>query len=182
MSGVPGMARRALAPAAALALLAGCAQQPQVARPAARVYAVDLQGGAKVCTVPAEVALSAERPAEVRMVVGNDGGWCGISVSQPGPKPFSAGLVTDRPSHGRVHIRTVGDVTRVDYIPDQGFAGEDAFAVRLLPGGAQMRVAVTVQPGPASVTPAAAAPAAPPAARTPPAAPAGRASPPTRGR
>jgi len=149
---------RALAPVVALAMLAGCVEQRAV--PAARVFAVDLQGGARLCTVPQNVELSGDRPTEARMVIGNDGGWCGISIAQSGPKPYDAGLVTARPAHGRVHIRTVGDRTRVDYIPDRNFAGEDTFAVRMLPGGAQMRVAVTVQPGATPVsatTPATAA-------------------------
>ncbi|WP_135467366.1 putative periplasmic lipoprotein [Crenalkalicoccus roseus] len=149
--------RHALPLAALVVALAGCAQQPQpVAAPQARVFAVDMQGGARVCNATQNVALDPARPAEAQMVLVNDGGWCGISVAQPGPRPYAAGLVTARPAHGRVHIRTVGDRTRVDYIPDRGFAGTDSFAVRMLPGGAQMRVAVTVQPGQIAATPAAA--------------------------
>jgi hypothetical protein len=160
--------RPGLALAAGLLALAGCAQdRPAQTASTARVYAVDLQGGAKLCTVPDQLTLSADRPAEARMVVGNDGGWCGITVAQPGPRPYTAGLVANRPEHGRVHVRTVGDRTRVDYIPDRGFTGTDAFAVRMLPGNATMQVAVTVEPGTAAATPAAAAPAAAPAAAAP---------------
>jgi hypothetical protein len=93
------------------------------------------------------------------MTIGNDGGWCGISAAQ-GSAPFQAGLVQTRPDHGRLNIRRVGDVTRIDYFPDPGFVGPDAFAVRLLPGNAEVRATVTVQPGPASARPASAAPAA----------------------
>jgi hypothetical protein len=124
--------------------LAGCAQQPRPAASVNRVYAVDLAGGAQVCTVPRSVDLVAGQPTDATMVVGNDGGWCGIAVSQPGPRPFAAGLVTTRPQHGRLHIRRVGDYTRVDYIPNAGYRGADAFAVRLMPGGAVLRVAATV--------------------------------------
>jgi hypothetical protein len=153
---------------AGLALLAGCAGQ-QAARPAgssARLYANDLAGGAKVCTVPQAVSLANEQPTDVTMVLDNDGGWCGIQVAQPGPKPFDAGLVTTRPQHGRLHIRKVGDNTRVDYIPNAAFGGTDAFAVRLLPGGAVLRAAVTVN--------YTAPPAPPPPPAAPPRAPAAR--------
>ncbi|MBV1799594.1 hypothetical protein [Siccirubricoccus sp. G192] len=157
--------RPSLALAAGLLALAGCAQdRPAQTASTARVYAVDLQGGAKLCTVPDQVNLSADRPAEARMVMGNDGGWCGITLAQPGPRPYTAGLVANRPEHGRVHVRTVGDRTRVDYIPDRGFTGTDAFAVRMLPGNAAMQVAVMVEPGTAAATPTAAPAAAAPAA------------------
>jgi hypothetical protein len=158
-------------------LLGACAQeQPRTS--ANRVFFVDTQGGAQVCTVPKDVALAADRVTEVSMTVGNDGGWCGISVAQGG-KPYAAGGVTARPQHGRVHVRNVGDVSRVDYYPDGGFAGTDSFIVAMIPGGHRMRVAVTVQPGPASTV---AAPAAATPASTAPAAPTGRTRPqPRRG-
>jgi hypothetical protein len=146
------------------AALAACAQpQQQAGAPATRIFATDLQGAAKNCTVPQQVSLSSDRPAEVSMTVDNDGGWCGISVAQSGPKPFDAGLVTARPANGRVLVRKVGDRTRVDYFPNPAFGGTDTFAVRLLPGGATMRVAVTVNYTPPPAPPA---PPAPPP-RTP---------------
>ncbi len=77
------------------------------------------------------------------MTVGNDGGWCGITVADGG-QPYSAGLLTIRPTHGRVYIHTVGDATRIDYTPDTGFTGSDNFAVRVVPGNDLIRVAVTV--------------------------------------
>jgi len=158
---------RAFAAVAGLLVLQGCAEQRAEAPPAARIYAVDLQGAARLCTVPA-VSLTTDRPAEATMVVGNDGGWCAISVSQPGPKPYDAGLVTERPAHGRLNIHTVGNATRIDYTPDRGYAGPDAFAVRMVPGGAALKVAVTVQatePAAAPTTPSAATPPAQPARR-----------------
>lgn len=139
--------------AAGLAVLGGCAQAPQTAAPGARTYAVDMQGGARVCNATQNVTLGPAQPVEAQVSLVNDGGWCGISVARPGPQPYVAGLVTARPSNGRVHIRAVGDRTRVDYIPDPGFAGTDSFAVRMLPDGGQMRVAVTVQPGTPAATP-----------------------------
>lgn len=157
---------RGLALAVTLAGLAGCAQQQQAAAPSgSRVYYVDTQGAAELCQVPQTVALAPGQQAEATMVVKNDGGWCGITVAQPG-KAYDAGLLVGRPEHGRVHVRKVGDRTRIDYIPDAGYGGEDRFTVRLLPGNPALRVAVNVQytPPPAPATP----PAAPPA-KTPPA-------------
>ena len=170
MSGGPGrgamLSRKLLTGGAGLALLLlGACEQ---ARPVSgtRIFYVDTQGGAKVCTVPRDVSLAADRVTEVAMTVGNDGGWCGISLSRGG-RPYAAGGVVDRAAHGRVEVRNVGDLTRVDFFPDRGFSGQDSFTVSLLPGGYRMKVNVTVQPGPASAAPAA---ETPPPAATPPAA------------
>lgn len=78
------------------------------------------------------------------MTVGNDGGWCAFTVAQPGPQPFAAGLLTEEPAHGRVYIHPVGDNTRIDYTPDAGYVGPDAFIVTLLPGRAVIRATVSV--------------------------------------
>ena len=43
-------------------------------------------------------------------------------------------------------IHTVGNDTRIDYTPAARYAGADAFAVRLIPGDATIRVTVTVTP------------------------------------
>ena len=104
------------------------------------VYYVDMQGASSVCTVPPKVELAAGQQAEATMVMKNDGGWCGIAVAQSGPKPYDAGLLVGRPEHGRVHVHKVGDVSRIDYIPDAGFGGEDRFTVRMLPGNPALRV------------------------------------------
>jgi hypothetical protein len=124
-------------------LLAGCSQQPGAAGSTMRVYAADLTGAAKVCDVPTIKPVAGGR-SEAPMKMANDGGWCGIRVHQDGPKPFEAGLLTARPSHGSVLIHEVGDDTRIDYTPDRGFAGTDAFVVKLIPGNANVNVAVTV--------------------------------------
>ncbi len=118
----------------------------------------DLAGGAKTCTVPQAAVLSAGQQVETTMTVDNDGGWCGITVAQSGPKPFAYGTVQSRPRNGRVHIHTVGDNTRVDYIPNAAFGGTDNFAVQLKPGNATMRVAVTVTYTPPPAPPAPPAP------------------------
>jgi hypothetical protein len=124
--------------------LAGCSHN--AAGPAGsrlRVYAADLAGAAKVCEVP-RVNPAAGAGSEAPMKVVNDGGWCGISLHQDGPKPYEAGLLTTRPNHGNVLIHEVGDDTRIDYTPDRGFAGSDSFSVQLIPGNASIRVPVTV--------------------------------------
>ncbi|MBK1659241.1 hypothetical protein E2C05_09850 [Paracraurococcus ruber] len=157
------MIRRAIVATGALAALAGCQQPQQAAGPAgARVYYADTQGAASVCEAPRSVALAAGQQAEAAMTVKNDGGWCGITVALSG-KPYDAGLLVGRPEHGRVHVRKVGDATRVDYIPDAGFGGEDRFTVRFLPGNPALRVMVNVQYTPPPAPPA---PPAPPP-RTP---------------
>jgi hypothetical protein len=156
-------------------LLAGCETPatPQ-ARNTGLVFSVDLQGGARSCTVPPVAVLPAGQPATAQMVVANDGGWCGLPVQAGPDTPFRLGLMLTRPQHGKVNVHRVGNDTRVDYTPDPGFAGADAFAVRLLPGDARLEVAVTVQPAatptgpiPAAATPTPAAPARTPPARTP---------------
>jgi hypothetical protein len=132
-----------LAMAATALLLQACAEGPPPG-PAPRIFAADVAGVAKTCVVP-KVAPAAgqETPAEVK--VGNDGGWCGITVSDGG-KPYAAGLLTTAPAHGKVLIHTVGNDTRIDYTPERGFAGVDAFVVKLIPGDAMIRASVSVGP------------------------------------
>lgn len=149
---------------AGLIALAGCAKPPVSQRQAARLYAADFQGKAKTCTATAPAEPGEGARVEGRMTLVNDGGWCDIALNRPGPRPFDAGLLVARPAHGQVTIHTVGDQTRVDYAPDAGFSGTDAFSVRLLPGNAEMKVAVSVQPGAPAATPASAPPPPPPAA------------------
>ncbi len=139
--------RRAAWPIAALAaacLVQGCTP-PQVTASGTRLYASDLAGGAKSCAVPSVTVVDGKE-TPVPMTVSNDGGWCGITVSQPGPHPFSAGLLTVRPAHGKIYIHTVGDNTRIDYTPDPRFSGSDSFVVKLVPGNGVLRVAVTATP------------------------------------
>jgi len=133
----------ACAAIAIAALLEACAPQP---RPSTtRLYAVDQRGAARSCTVPQVTAVAgAEVP--VRMAVGNDGGWCAITV-ESGGRPFSHGLLTARAQNGSVFIHSVGDATRIDYRPDRGFAGLDSFTVKLRPGDAVLRASVAVTRG-----------------------------------
>lgn len=131
------------------ALLAGCAQPAPPPVAPAVVYSFDLQGAARACTTPQQLVLTEGKTTDARIVVGNDGGWCAISVGQPGPvpTPYGAGLLRERPAHGKVYIHPVGRETRIDYTPAPGYAGPDRFVVELLPGEETVRVAVTVRPG-----------------------------------
>jgi hypothetical protein len=131
------------ATAAAVLLLQACAQQGP-SGPATSVFAADMAGAAKSCAVP-KVTPAAGQPTDVTMKVGNDGGWCAISVNNNG-KPFGAGLLMAQPAHGKVLIHTVGDDTRIDYTPAARYVGADSFTVRLVPGDATIRVAVSVTP------------------------------------
>ena len=129
--------------ALSLGLLQACSEAPKpAAGPRLPVYASDLSGAAKQCEA-GKPSLSAKQTAETTMKLSNDGGWCGVTASDGG-KPFAAGLLTARPAHGKVLIHQVGDDTRVDFIPDFGYVGPDTFTVKLLPGEAALRVAVTV--------------------------------------
>ena len=130
-----------LAVAASAAALAACTPPPP-AGPATRLYAVDLAGAAKLCQA-AKPNLAAGRETATTLTVGNDGGWCAITVADGG-QPYGVGLLTARPAHGHVYVHTVGDATRIDYTPLPGYAGPDSFTVKLVPGDAALRVAVTV--------------------------------------
>ena len=129
-----------LALLAIVALAQGCARPT---RPPARQYAVDQTGAAKSCTA-SKPDPAPGKETQAKLEVKNDGGWCAIAVAQPGPMPYKAGLVESRPQHGKVYVHTVGDDTRIDYTPAPDYAGPDRFTVRLLPGGALLKVDATV--------------------------------------
>jgi hypothetical protein len=132
-----------LAIAATALLLQSCAEKPPSA-PSVRVFSADVTGGAKSCEVP-KVAPVPGQETPVAVKLGNDGGWCGITVSNGG-KPYSAGLLASAPAHGKVLIHTVGNDTRIDYTPERGFTGTDAFSAKLIPGDATIRASVSVGP------------------------------------
>ena len=125
-------------------LLEACAAKPPPQPPVVRtpVFAADMTGGARQCTVSKPVLKDAQEVAAT-MQVGNDGGWCAIHVARDG-KPYAAGLLTTPAAHGTVFIHPVGDDTRIDYTPERGFFGPDAFTVRLIPGNPALHVTVTV--------------------------------------
>jgi len=125
------------------ALLQGCQQPPARPASATRLYATDQAGGAKSCTVSPVTAPAPGKETTVTMTVGNDGGWCAITVANDG-HPYAAQLLTARPAHGHVFYHPVGDATRIDYTPNAGYGGSDSFTVRLLPGEGLIRANVTV--------------------------------------
>jgi hypothetical protein len=126
--------------AVATLALAGCEQTGPAS--GTRLYHADFQGKATRCT-PSTPTITAGQTTDATITQSGDG-WCGILVHQPGPKPYDAGLLLKRPAHGDVLIHSVGDDTRIDYTPDRRATGPDAFTVRLLPGNADLHVAVTV--------------------------------------
>lgn len=136
-------ARFGLAIAGTALLLQACAERPP-AGPGPRVFAADMTGAAKSCTVP-PVTVAPGQPVDVAMKVANDGGWCAVTVNNSG-KPFEAGLLRTEPAHGKVLIHTVGNDTRIDYTPSPKFAGNDSFVVALIPGDSTIRVTATVAP------------------------------------
>jgi hypothetical protein len=125
------------------ALLAGCSQNTGPAGSRLRIYAADVIGSARVCQVP-NVDPVAGQNTEAAIKMDNDGGWCALRVRQDGARPYGAGLLITRPAHGSVLVHTVGDDTRIDFTPDRGFTGTDSFTVKLVPGDANVEVAVTV--------------------------------------
>ena len=135
--------RFGLALVATALLLQACAQQAP-SGPPARVFAADMSGAAKVCTAP-PVTPAPGQTLDAAIKLGNDGGWCAITVNNNG-RPFEAGLLTAEPRHGKVLIHTVGNDTRIDYTPAPRFSGPDSFAVRLIPPDATIRVTVAVAP------------------------------------
>ena len=126
-------------------VLQGCGGKPGAPEQAhARLFASDFQGAAKSCVVP-KLKLDAGKEVSASMQMSNEGGWCGITVAQD-DKPYDAGLLTQAPQHGKVYIHPVGDASRIDYTPDLGFSGTDAFVVRLLPGNPILSIKVSVAP------------------------------------
>ncbi len=81
-----------LATAATALLLQACAQQPS--GPPPRVFAADMTGAAKVCTAP-PVTPTAGHTTDAAIKLGNDGGWCAITVNDNG-RPFEAGSARHR--------------------------------------------------------------------------------------
>jgi hypothetical protein len=135
--------------AAALALaglsLDACSKPPPAQVSTTRVFARDMEGKAAICTISDVQAADGKETPETMATSG--GGWCGIPL-RSAAGPYTAGLLTQPAHNGRVYVHTVGDDTRIDYIPKAGPVVPDVFAVQLIPGNAIVRVSVT----PASTT------------------------------
>lgn len=138
---------RFFAPLAAVLALSACAntKPPVLAENDPRN-----DGIATTCT-PTNPDAKAAGPLTGAIAMANDG-WCGVFAVERDGKPFSLGLVRDRPEHGRVFIQKVANATRVEYTPNAGYVGSDAFTVALRSNasGAEdtpLKVSVTVARG-----------------------------------
>ena len=99
MAKINKMSHRALlAGLGAGALLLTACQELPANRP--RVFAVDMAGAAKSCTV-STVDLAGGKSADATIAMGNDGGWCAIAVSQSAGEAPAAGLFGTRGLAGR---------------------------------------------------------------------------------
>jgi len=150
------------APLAAVLVLSACAntKPPVLAENDPRN-----DGIATTCT-PTNPDLKAAGPYSGTIAMANDG-WCGVFAVERDGKPFSYGLVRSRPEHGRLFIQKVANATRVEYTPNAGYVGADAFTVALRSNKSgvedtPLKVSVTVAQG----TRASAEPEAEPASTT----------------
>ena len=115
--------------AASALLLSACAKQEVAQAPR---QAEPLDGAAQVCTVtPNELPVG--QPASVQMQVRNDGGWCAVRIADKDGTPFSYPLMRQKPAHGSVAVNKVNSNSRIEYTPNTGYAGPDAFTVALVP-------------------------------------------------
>jgi hypothetical protein len=138
--------------------LQGCTKPPPPPVSTTRVFAHDLAGKAAFCTAPASFTPVNAKDNPVAIATGGNG-WCGVPVRSASGAPYTAGLLTEAAHNGKVIVHTVGDDTRIDYVAKAGPVSPDSFAVRLIPGDAVVRVAVS----PPAAASAPATPAAPPA-------------------
>ena len=160
------MQLKLLAPLAAALALSACANtKPPV------LAAEDPRndGIATTCT-PTNPDMKTPGPYTGTITMANDG-WCGVFAVERDGKPFSLGLVRNRPEHGRVFIQKVANATRVEYTPNAGYVGSDAFTVALRSNNAgvqdtPLQVAVTVTRGTGASTEPEAEPATPAKRRT----------------
>jgi hypothetical protein len=136
---VPGLAARlAGLSLIAVVLLAGCAQQATWDG----IYRADRGGGARICLASPVSPQDGQAVVE-QMQVSDEGGWCGINAARGGVA-FDSYLMVTRPSHGTIFAHHVGITTRIDYTPDAGYVGNDAFALRMIPGNAVIQGSVAV--------------------------------------
>lgn len=152
--------------AASALLLSACAKQEVAQAPR---QAEPLDGLAQVCAVtPNELPVG--QPASVQMQVRNDGGWCAVRIADKDGTPFNYPLMRQRPTHGSVAVNKVNGNSRIEYTPNAGYAGPDAFTVALVPkdrgNDVLVQAAVTVEADPNRPAVAAPPPSTRPAARS----------------
>ena len=117
--------------------LAGCAQRPP--SPAQQV-APDPFGYLRrsaLCS-PGKLAATPQG-RQVTLRTRSDGGLCTIMVSQPEGGAYASFVVSTLPMHGSSFIYNYDKRTHVTYTADTAYAGPDAFAVSLIPGGGKPR-------------------------------------------
>jgi hypothetical protein len=120
-------------------LLQACAKPPVVVPP--QFEPQDEAGHAVDCKVtPNPVVLGNVTSVHVDMVVGNDGGWCAVRMPQ-----IKTALLRVAPEHGAPYFRNVRDITRLQYTPAAGYAGQDHFTFEILPNGVKIETTVTVK-------------------------------------
>lgn len=134
-----------LALLAAAAVLPGC-NNGQVANAPEPPFSTE--GIARSCTA-STVDPAAGATATATIAVGNDGGWCALTVAETDGMPYATGLVRVRPQHGRIVIERSGNRTLVQYYPAPGYSGTDTFTAALRSRTASkpdlmVKVAVTV--------------------------------------
>jgi hypothetical protein len=128
------MSRAAVLAMAALGLW-GCASQRDVLQaappgPVAQQCDASIEGQGSVRDVFTDTRAT-------RLVVSNEGGWCGTyAQAQDGylPENWISGAVIEPPAHGAVRLRKTENQAHIEYRPDPGYVGPDAFAVQLQPG------------------------------------------------
>ncbi len=138
-------ARAILALAAIGLAVQGCTPKPRIA-----AAPMPLHYGpppARLCRiVPFTLSEGASTP--VRMTTSNDGGYCAIMVTQKAGGAFDAGLEPVQAAHGTALIIKYNNQTSIEYVPEQRYAGPDAFEVKLIvrgqPGYTTLNVAVSV--------------------------------------
>ena len=161
------MQLKLLAPLAAMLALTACANT----RPPVLADNDPRNDGIATTCTPTNPNMKTTSPYTGTIAMANDG-WCGVFAVERDGKPFSLGLVRNRPEHGRVFIQKVANATRVEYTPNAGYVGSDAFTVALRSNNAgvedtPLQVAVTVTPGTGASTEPEAEPATPAKRRTP---------------
>jgi hypothetical protein len=86
----------------------------------------------------------------VKMTVSNDGGYCAATLTADSGQPYDAPLVPEKPTHGEDSVVQYNHKTSIEYVPNTGYVGHDAFTAKLIvkgkPGYTTINVAIDVQP------------------------------------
>jgi hypothetical protein len=136
--------------AGAAVLLAGCAPKPLPPAPPTPPLPPHLGPPAAAYCLVAPFTVADGGSVNVSMALNNDGGYCAATLTASSGRPYDAPLETVPPQHGTAHVVKYNGKTSIEYVPEPGFTGHDAFTVRLIvrgmPGYTTLQVAVTVEP------------------------------------